>query len=68
MIESKALAKRKVRDAKIFKLYQEYRCDNGAKREVASEAIAKECRCSVSTVKRLTKDMEFNFNNGICTG
>jgi DNA invertase Pin-like site-specific DNA recombinase len=68
MIESKALAKRKVRDAKIFKLYQEYRCDSGSKREVASEAIARECKCSVSTVKRITKNLEFNFINGVNAG
>lgn len=68
MIESKALAKRKVRDAKIFNLYQEYRCKNGSKREAASEAIAKECKCSVSTVKRVTNNMEHNFINGISAG
>jgi len=58
MIESKSEAKRKVRDAKIRNLYLLYRIDGGAKREVTSERIAKECKTSVTTVKRVTKSVE----------
>lgn len=68
MIETKTAAKRKVRDAKIFELYNTYRCQGGAKREVTAETIAKDVKCSVTTVKRITKNMEFNFVNGICAG
>lgn len=68
MIQSKTQAKRKVRDAKIFELYQEHRCNNGSKRETTAEFIAKEVKCSVTTVKRVTKNMEYNFVNGICAG
>ena len=68
MIETKTSAKRKVRDAKIFELYNIYRCQGGAKREITAETIARLVKCSVSTVKRITKNMEDNFINGVCAG
>jgi DNA invertase Pin-like site-specific DNA recombinase len=68
MIETKTSAKRKVRDAKIFELYNKYRFQGGAKREITAETIAKETKCSVTTVKRITKNIEYNFINGICAG
>lgn len=58
MIETKTQAKRRVRDAKIKELYTVYRINGGALREVSAETIAKELKTSVSTVKRITKDME----------
>jgi len=58
MLETKTEAKRRVRDAKIIDLYHIYRIDGKAKREVSSEKIAKECKTSVTTVKRVTKLVE----------
>ena len=55
MLETKTEAKRKVRDAKIRELYLLYRINGKAKREVTAEKIAKDCKTSVTTVKRVTK-------------
>lgn len=61
MIESKYEARRKVRDAKILDLYNTYRINGGAKREVTCERIAKEVKTSVTTAKRVTKSTEAAF-------
>lgn len=58
MIESKAQLKRKVRDAKIVKLYELYKVQEGAQRTVAIEVIASELEVSASTVARITKDIK----------
>lgn len=55
MIESKAQAKRRVRDAKILELYELYKIKEGSLRSVAIELIADELEVSISTVAVLTK-------------
>lgn len=55
MIESKAQAKRRVRDAKILELYELYKIKEGSLRSVAIELIANELEVSISTVAVLTR-------------
>ncbi len=57
MILSKTVARRKVRDAKILELYEQNRKDGG-KREAVAEYVAQQCECSVTTVKRITTNLE----------
>jgi hypothetical protein len=57
MIETKAQAKRRVRDAKIERLYKEYKIDGGSLKSAAVEEIAKECRSSITTVNRIVKQL-----------
>lgn len=58
MIESKAQAKRRVRDAKIVELYELYKFKEGCLRTVAIEIISNELEVSASTVARITSSME----------
>ena len=58
MLETKAMVKRRVRDTKIKELYLLYKINGGSKREVSAAKIAKECKTSITTVKRVTKPME----------
>jgi len=57
MIETKAQAKRRVRDAKILDLYRTYKIEQGAMKSAAVEQIAKECKSSVTTVNRIVKTL-----------
>lgn len=59
MVESKAQAKRRVRDAKIIELYKEY-WREGTLRSVSLELIANKLKISISTAARVTSHLKID--------